>query len=248
MSCLIEVCCDTFKSVINADSSLAERIEICAGLQLGGLTPSTGFISKVRDFSKKKVNVLIRPRSGNFVYSDEEFELMRRDIIYCKTIGIDGIVSGVLLNNGIIDTTKTKELVQLAKPLTFTFHRAFDFCKNQKIAISDIIDCGADRILSSGQKSSIDEGLKNLIFLHKKYGDKIIIMPGGGLNKNNASLLAGEGIKEFHLSASVFEQEYEISKEKLISGFGFYKRNNKCGYLYSNKKVISDLFFELNKR
>ncbi|MDD3859479.1 MAG: copper homeostasis protein CutC [Bacteroidales bacterium] len=242
MSFLIEVCCDNIKSVINIEESSAERVELCAGLQLGGLTPNYGLVLKALEKSSKKINVLIRPRPGNFVFSDEEFDIMCRDIQCFKSMGINGIVSGILNKKREVDIKRTSELVDLSKPLEFTFHRAFDFCIDLNKAAKDIISCGAERILSSGGMTCVDEGLSNLTNLHVKFGNKIIIMPGGGLNKYNAKLLASAGIKEYHLSATVFESDQNIDNKNCIDGFGYYIKDNQCGYQYSDKNLINDLF------
>lgn len=242
MSLLIEVCCDNINSVINIEESLAERIEICSGLQVGGLTPSYGLVAATLEKSSKKINVLIRPRPGNFIYSDEEFDIMCRDILYFKTLGVNSIVAGILDSSSNVDIVRTNQLIKLARPLLFTFHRAFDFCNNLGKAASDIINCGADRILSSGGKSCVDEGLDNLMNLHKEFGDKIVIMPGGGLNKYNIQSLAKGGIEEFHLSGSSFKADSSVNSNNLATGFGYYIYDGLYGYNYSDKNKINDLF------
>jgi len=245
MSFIIEVCCDSFQSVVNAGKSKADRIEICSGLGLGGVTPGISFALRSRDCFKKKIHVLIRPRAGNFKYSAEEFDIICEDIKQFKSLGIDGIVAGVLKDNGEVDIKRTTELVNLAKPMTFTFSRAFDFCIDPNKAANDVIKCGANRILTSGMKKSVNDGLKNIQLLQKNFGDKIIIMPGGGLNIKNACLLTGEGIKEFHLSASVFKEYDEIINSELVNGFGYYQEEGKYGYVSADIRLINELFNEL---
>jgi copper homeostasis protein len=248
MPILIEVCCDNIKSVINIEESFAARIELCSGLQLGGLTPSYGLVLKALEKSSKKINVLIRPRPGNFVYSNEEFDIMCRDVLFFKSMGINGIVSGILNENREVDTKRISELVNLAKPMDFAFHRAFDFCDDLNKATGDIISCGAKRILSSGGMSCVDDGISNLLNLHLKFGNEIIIMPGGGLNKHNAKFLAKVGIKEYHLSATVFEADGKNNTKKYVEGFGYYRKDDLSGYKYSDKIIVNDLFDTINNK
>lgn len=205
---LLEVCANSFQSAKNAEQSGANRIELCQELSVGGITPSYGLIKQVIENLKIKTFVLIRPRSGNFVYSDAEFKIMKDDIQLCKDLGCHGIVSGVLNPDNAIDLKRTQELVELSKPLPFTFHRAFDEVSNPKEALAQLIDLGVDRVLTSGQKSSAEEGLVLLTELNKIANGRITILAGGGINSDNASKFKAIGLKEIHASASVkVEQE-----------------------------------------
>ncbi|PLX09201.1 MAG: copper homeostasis protein CutC, partial [Marinilabiliales bacterium] len=174
----IEVCCNSLESALNAQQGGAHRVELCSNLYEGGTTPSMGEISLAREKLQIKLNVLIRPRGGDFVYSKDEIEIIKRDILFCKKIGVDGIVIGFLLPDGNIDTKLTKEIVELARPMNVTFHRAYDMCKDPEKALQEIIECGADRLLTSGIKNKAIDGIDNIASLVKMAGDRIIIMPG----------------------------------------------------------------------
>ena len=147
------------------------------------------------------IHVLVRPRSGDFTYSDDEFQILKEDILICKELGVLGIVSGVLHIDNSIDIERTKELVEIAKPMNFTFHRAFDWVLNPIDEIKNLEKIGVVRILTSGQETSAEKGLNNLIEFQKATS-KITIMPGGGINKNNIKLFQENGFKEVHLSAT----------------------------------------------
>jgi copper homeostasis protein len=148
------------------------------------------------------VFALIRPRSGNFVYTDEEFDIMKQDIQLCKNLGCAGIVSGVLNKNNTIDLEKTKELVELSRPLQFTFHRAFDCVKDPKKSLEQLIDLDIDRVLTSGLETSAEKGLNILKQLHEQANGRIIILAGSGITSENAKIFEKAGFKEIHASAS----------------------------------------------
>ena len=165
---IVEICANSYDSAYNAEKAGAHRIELCSELAVGGITPSYGLLKEVIENLNISVFVLIRPRGGNFVYSDTEFEIMKRDIKLCKDIGCQGIVSGVLNADKTIDINRTEELVELSKPLQFTFHRAFDKVANAKEALEQLIDLGVERVLTSGQETSAEKGLELLINWHSK--------------------------------------------------------------------------------
>ncbi|WKD87025.1 Copper homeostasis protein CutC [Polaribacter huanghezhanensis] len=198
---LLEICANSYQSAINAEKAGANRIELCAELAVGGITPSYGLLKKVMNDLIIPVHVLIRPRSGDFTYSDAEFQILKEDILICKELGVLGIVSGVLHIDNTIDIERTKELVRIAKPMNFTFHRAFDWVVNPMDEIKNLEKIGVDRILTSGQKTSAEKGLNNLIKFQKATS-KITIMPGGGINQQNIKLFQENGFKEVHLSAT----------------------------------------------
>ncbi|MDD2633976.1 MAG: copper homeostasis protein CutC [Bacteroidales bacterium] len=240
MTHLVEICTDTLKSVKKAIIGGAQRIELCSVLECGGITPSYGFTKKVTEFNKIKVNILIRPRPGNFVYSDEEFKIMCEDIKQFKQLDINGIVSGVLTKEGTVDIERTKLLVDLSKPLDFTFHRAFDNCKNINRAIDKVIKTGANTLLTSGGKANVNLSKDIIVKLNNEYGDKITIMPGGGVNLDNAAFFIQNGIKEIHLSAGNFEQDnYYYNNE--LAGMGHFILNGQIGYKYSDAKMIKNV-------
>ena len=198
----LEICANSYQSAINAQNAGADRIELCSELSVGGITPSYGLLKKVSEDITIPVNVLIRPRSGNFCYSDDEFEIMKQDIEFCKKLGFNGIVSGVLNADNSIDIERTQELIQLSKPLSFTFHRAFDCVPKPKESLEQLINLKVDRILTSGLQEKAAQGIELLIELQKLAENKLIILPGSGINTKNAHLFKEAGFKEIHTSAS----------------------------------------------
>lgn len=199
---VVEICAASVQSAINAQKGGADRIELCAELSVGGLTPSYGMIQEVIRLIQIPVFVLIRPRSGNFVYSEAEFSEMKTDIEICKELGCSGIVSGVLNEDYSLDLKRTKELIELSKPLEFTFHRAFDRIENPEKALEELIEIGADRILTSGLELNAEQGIENLKRFKEIADNKIIIMPGSGINPDNAGLFRQHGFSEIHSSTS----------------------------------------------
>ncbi|MEZ4796444.1 MAG: copper homeostasis protein CutC [Flavobacteriaceae bacterium] len=198
----LEICANSYQSAKNAQEAGAHRIELCQELSVGGITPSYGLLKQVTDTLSITVFVLIRPRSGNFVYTEEEFDIMKQDIQLSKNLGCAGIVSGVLNKDNTIDIERTKELVELSKPLQFTFHRAFDCVKNPEGALEQLIDLGVDRILTSGLQPSAEKGLNLLKQLHEQANGRIIILAGSGITSENAKLFKESGLIEIHASAS----------------------------------------------
>ena len=182
---IIEVCAESYEYALKAEKAGADRIELCKDLHLDGLTPDYESAKKTIDSLNIPVFILIRPREGNFIYSHEEFELIKSDIIKFKEMGCKGIVSGVLNNDNSIDIKKTKELVELSRPLEFTFHRAFDKVNNPLYEIENLIGLGIDRVLTSGQKEKAIDGLVLLKQLNSISNNRIKIMPGSGINKSN---------------------------------------------------------------
>ena len=182
---IIEVCAESYEYALKAEKAGADRIELCKDLHLDGLTPDYESAKKTIDSLNFPVFILIRPREGNFIYSHKEFELMKSDIIKFKEMGCKGIVSGVLNSDNSIDIKKTKELVELSRPLEFTFHRAFDKVNNPLYEIENLIGLGIDRVLTSGQKEKAIDGLVLLKQLNSISNNRIKIMPGSGINKSN---------------------------------------------------------------
>ncbi|HET9224717.1 MAG TPA: copper homeostasis protein CutC, partial [Roseiflexaceae bacterium] len=149
-----------------------------------------------------KLHVIIRPRGGDFCYSDVEFAVMRHDIALAKQLGADGVVIGILTSDGAIDVARTRELIELARPLSVTFHRAFDMARDPYRALEDLIGLGVDRILTSGQEPSVLEGLDLIAELVQLAGDRVIIMPGGGTERNIAKVVARSGVRELHVTGT----------------------------------------------
>ena len=182
---IIEVCAESYEYAEKAEKAGADRIELCKHLHLDGLTPNYKTAKKTIDKLNIPVFVLIRPREGDFNYSKKEFKLMKTDIIKFKEMGCKGIVSGILNNHNTIDIKRTNELVELSRPLEFTFHRAFDIVSDPLNEIENLIKIGVDRILTSGQKHKAIEGLELLKELKNISKNRIKIMPGSGINKSN---------------------------------------------------------------
>lgn len=200
---LLEICVDSLESALAAQAGGADRIELCSALECGGLTPPAGLLKMVREMLAIPLQVLIRPRNGDFCYSEREFEVMREDILFAKQNGAEGVVIGMLLPDGRIDTARTKALVETARPMSVTFHRAFDFSRDPYQALEDIISTGSDRILSSGQAQSALMGVSLLSELVALAKTRIIIMPGAGINSGNVQrILEQTKAREIHLSAS----------------------------------------------
>ncbi len=197
----IEVCSTSIKSVINAQKNGADRIELCSELAIGGITPSKGLILEARKYSKIPIKVLIRPRSGDFNYSKEEIEVIKRDIITLNKIGVDGIVIGITDEIGNLPVDKLKSFVDLAGSLSLTFHRAFDVLKNPIDDLEKLIDLGFDTILTSGQKENVYDGIGFLNEIKKIAGNRISIMPGGGISLDNCLDFKNNGFEWIHLSS-----------------------------------------------
>ena len=202
MNYKIEICTNSVTSCLEAQKGGAYRVELCAGIPEGGTTPSYGEIAVAREMLTIKLNVIIRPRGGDFLYSDVEHQVMLRDIEMAKELGVDGVVIGCLTADGEIDIERNKELIDAAKGMSITFHRAFDMCKDPFKSLEQIISLGCERILTSGQQPTAIEGVSLLKELVDKAGNRIIIMPGSGVNEDNIATLAKEtSAKEFHFSA-----------------------------------------------
>ena len=201
MNYIIEIATSDFLTTRSAVEGGADRIELCANLAEGGTTPSYAHIKKCREAFDIALFPIIRPRGGDFLYTKDEFEIMKNDIKLCNEIGCDGIVIGLLNMDGTIDMTRTSELIELAYPLDVTFHRAFDRCKDPFMALEELIEIGCQRILTSGQKPTVSEGVDLIAELNKKADDRIVIMPGSGVRKENIKMLAEKtGCIEFHSS------------------------------------------------
>ena len=198
---IIEIAANSFESAQIANRAGADRIELCSNLEIGGTTPSPGQLRCVKNILKIPVHVLVRPRGGDFVYSESELEEIIETIKYCKSIGVEGVVVGFLTAEGEVDVTKTQKILKHTKGLETTFHRAFDMVIDQKKALETIIELGFNRILTSGGKRSTPEGIKKIAELVIQAGDRITIMPGGGVNENNIQdVIRFTGATEFHLS------------------------------------------------
>lgn len=235
---IVEIACGNLESVVNAHNAGADRIELCVALEVGGLTPSFSLIKKAIDIFKKDAFVLIRPREGDFVYSDEEVELMLDDIHLVKEMGAGGIVSGILTSNNKIDIERTKLLVDATGHLSFTFHRAFDLIPDPISGMQSLEELGVKRILTSGQKENALAGKELLKSLNER-ANKISILAGAGINPNNVVEIATyTGVNEVHLSA----------KHKKGMSAAVSMGNSDSGtYDVSDERTIRLVISELNK-
>jgi copper homeostasis protein len=199
---IFEICVDSVEGVRAARAAGATRVELCASLLEGGITPSRGMIRQARTVPGIKLHVIIRPRGGDFLFNDAEFAAMASDIETAKAEGADGIVIGQLTADGLVDVVRTRELMTLARPMAVTFHRAFDMTADPFAALETLVDLGIDRILTSGQEASVLEGLPMIAQLVKRAGDRIVIIPGGGITPRNVDrIVAAARPKEIHFAA-----------------------------------------------
>ena len=197
-----EICVDSIAGVIAAREAGAHRVELCASLIEGGTTPSLGMVRRARSVEGIGLHVIIRPRGGDFLYSPEEIAVMEADIDAAKAEGANGIVFGMLKADGTIDAELTERLIARSRPLAVTFHRAFDMARDPYRALEDLIGLGVDRILTSGQEPSVLEGLDLIAELVQLAGDRVIIMPGGGTERNIAKVVARSGVCELHVTGT----------------------------------------------
>ena len=201
MTFKIEIATSDFPSTKAAVDGGADRIELCDNLSEGGTTQSYGAIKLCREKLDVALFPIIRPRGGDFLYSADEYEIMTQDVRLCKQLGCDGVVIGLLNPDGSIDVVRTKKLVELAYPMEVTFHRAFDRCRDPLEALEQLIQMGCTRILTSGQRPAAPDGAELIAQLVQKADDRIIIMPGSGVRKENIRALAEKtGAVEFHSS------------------------------------------------
>jgi copper homeostasis protein len=199
---ICEICVDSVAGVRAARQAGAQRVELCADLLEGGITPSLGAIRQARTIAGIALNVMIRPRGADFLLNDDEFATMRADIETAKAEGANGVVIGLLTATGEIDLGLTRDLVALARPLSVTFHRAFDVAAEPFGALETLIELGVDRVLTSGQEPSVLEGLPLIVELMKRAGDRIVIMPGGGITARNVErIVAATRPREMHFAA-----------------------------------------------
>lgn len=211
----LEICANSVASAIAAEKGGATRIEFCQNLENGGTTPSFGQLKLVRDLVHIGIHVLIRPRGGDFLYTEEEIQEMIADIQVCKEIGMDGVVIGMLHNDGTVDRNNTKRLIDAARPMHVTFHRAFDRVLDPFQALEDLISIGVDRILTSGLQNSALSGAPLLRQLIEQANGRIVVMPGAGVDASNLKNILQEtsataihsSAKEIHPSKMKFAQK-----------------------------------------
>lgn len=200
---LIEVCVDSIDSALAAEAGGAGRVELCADLVEGGITPSAGTIRACRTRLRIPLFVLIRARGGDFLVSEPEQEAMLHDVALARDLGADGVVIGALRSDGTIDEARVGVLTRAARPMAVTFHRAFDFCRDPAAALDVLVKLGIDRVLTSGQALSAREGIPTLAALVRQAAGRIVILAGGGLDETNVrAVVDGTGVTEVHLRAT----------------------------------------------
>lgn len=220
---LLEISLDSVESAIAAQRGGASRVELCANLLEGGTTPSAGMIAGVRKEIRIGLHVMIRPRGGDFCYSALEFETMTRDILMAKQLRADGVVLGALSSDGTVDVNRTRELVDLARPLPVTFHRAFDMTADLKAALEAVIGSGAARVLTSGGEAAAENALGVIRSLVRAARNRIAIMVCGGVREHNARRIVDEtGVRELHVGHSGVEAsaptKMQFKNERLSMG------------------------------
>ena len=221
---LLEICIDSVASAIAAEQGGAARVELCQNLFEGGTTPSMGTVYHALQQVGIKVNVIIRPRGGDFLYSDDEFAVMKNDIVALKEAGINGVVIGMLNADGTIDTERTRQLIELARPLEVTFHRAFDVTADPFRSLDELIQLDVDRLLTSGQEPSVLEGVELIAELVRRAGEDIIIMPGAGITpKNLPRIIRETGAREYHVTgSSSVDSKMEFRNDRCFMGKALY--------------------------
>jgi len=201
----LEIACFNLDSAVFAQDNGADRVELCANRTSGGTTPDLELTKTVRDKVTIDLNIMIRPRGGDFVYSDFEYEQMKSEILSLKKLQVDGFVFGILKEDGTINEQQSAELVDLANPLPCTFHRAFDGVKNKFQALESLIECGFKTILTSGEETNVVDGTDVLAALVEKANNRIVIMPGGGLRSTNIGLLKEKTYAVFYHSSAIID-------------------------------------------
>lgn len=213
----IEIACFNPESAITAFENGADRIELCDGLSEGGTTPDFETVKQLREKINIPVFVMIRPRGGDFTYSDEEFERMKSDLIQLKSLNVDGFVFGILDENDEVNMARNQELVELAKPYPCTFHRAFDRAENLEQSLEKVIGCGFTTILTSGQKANVSEGKENLKKLVELSAGRIEILVGGGLRSTNIEEIREFTEAEYFHSSAITDGGAFASAEEVVA-------------------------------
>ncbi len=215
---LLEICAGDIDSIKAAVKGGADRVELCSALDVGGITPSIGMIRQALEIGNIKVHVLIRPRNGDFLYTADEISCMAKDVEMARKLGAHGVVVGALAEDGEVDIEACKTILQNAGDMNVTFHRAFDLCRNPYKAIDDIIELGCNRILTSGQSKSAEDGMEILAKLQSYAGNRLTILAGGGITPINAAkILSNTGIREIHASARQIQHSHMAFRKEGIS-------------------------------
>jgi len=244
----IEVCVAHIQSALAAQEGGAQRVELCVTLYEGGTPPSYATIKLARQKLNIGLNIMIRPRGSDFCYSDVEFELMKEDIKICKDLGADGVVFGLLNPDGNIDLDRMKILIDLAKPMSVTFHRAFDVTADPFKALEEIIELGINRILTAGQKNTVPEGIDLIKQLVDVADDRIIIMPGSGISESNIQEIRDiTGAKEFHLTGrKSYPSKMQYRPEGIY--FGGLSQIPEYEIKFTNAAIIRKVVSKVNRQ
>ncbi len=244
MNYRFEIAVDSLESALTAQDCGADRVEFCADLASGGLTPSLGAIQLAVERLRIPIHVMIRPRRGDFLYTDAEIEMMRRDIALVKSAGAQGVVFGILLADGRIDSERSRELAQLARPLSVTFHRAFDMCRDPRAALAVLMNLGVDTLLTSGQAESAEVGIPLIAELVTQAAGDIDIMPGAGINAGNIGrIAAATGARTFHFSGKeTVEGPMVFRQPQLALG----DQSSEYTRTYASEERIRGIIAQLN--
>jgi len=248
---ILEACVYSVDSAVAAEQGGANRVELCDNQAEGGTTPSEGAIKIAREMVGIDLNVMIRPRGGDFCFSDIEFKTIKQDIIQAKKLNVDGVVIGLLKKNGCVDTERLRILVEIAKPLSTTFNRAFDMCRDPFEALEELTDIGIDRILTSGQANTAKEGLDIISELVKRAGERIIIMAGGGITQRDVvDIVKVGGVNELHVSGNSEIRSCMTFKNYKCKISGIYRPTDYMVNVTNDtnirnfKKAINNLSFD----
>ena len=239
----LEICANGIQSLRNAMDGCAQCVELCEALEVGGLTPSFSTLAKAVELSFIPVRVLIRPRPGDYTYNAEEIDLMVTDILLCKKLGFEGVVIGALNHEGLLDVETLKTLMQAGEGLKFTFHRAIDACEKPFDAMEQLIELGFDKVLTSGGKPTAEEGIPMIAEMQLRYGDRIAIMPGGGVNLGNVmDILNQTSVTNVHASlghwvARFNEQRYPNQTDNTGASMIWTESNYEI--IYEMEKLIN---------
>ncbi|MEM7367586.1 MAG: copper homeostasis protein CutC [Bacteroidota bacterium] len=216
----LEICIDSVASALAAEAGGADRVELCDNLVEGGTTPSHGMVDLVKERCSLPIMMMIRPRGGDFFYTEEEYAVMKQNIRWAKSMGVQGVVFGILKQDGSIDLERNKELIELARPLEVTFHRAFDVCNDPLRALDELIVMGVDRLLTSGLQATAEQGIPLIRDLVQRQQNEINIMAGGGVRPHNVKKIIQEtGIHEVHATGRMtFPSPMEYTNPVVFMG------------------------------
>ncbi|RXF69717.1 copper homeostasis protein CutC [Arcticibacter tournemirensis] len=235
----LEICANSIESALAAQSGGADRIELCDNMSEGGTTPSYGTIKRCKDLLGIPVFPIIRPRGGDFVYTEEEFEVMKADVQMSKDLGCEGVVLGILTRDGNIDVDRCSELITLARPMQVTFHRAFDCCIDMKKGLEDIISLGCERVLTSGGAAHAYDGVDVIKDLVEQAHGRVIVMAGSGLDASNIRKMMGQSrVREFHSTAKSIVQFQGIFNNNAGISPSFYQTDQRCVQILKSLMVF----------